>query len=67
VRAALREALQFVADDFAAFPRLPIALGVLLAVAAHLLIDPIVAGPAFSVGLFGGLAWRSSGDDLPGL
>ena len=67
MRAALREALQFVADDFAAFPRLPIALGVLLAVPAYLLIDPIVAAPAFSVGLFGGLAWSRSTDDLPWL
>jgi hypothetical protein len=67
VKAALRDVLEFVANDFAAFPRLPIVLGVVLAVPAYLLITPIVAGPAFSVGLFAGLAWGSSSDDLPWL
>lgn len=60
---ALRDALQFVADDFAAFPRLPIALGIVLALPAYVLIAPAVAGPAFALGLVGGIAWAGSLDD----
>jgi hypothetical protein len=59
VRESLRDALRFVSEDFAAFPRLPIVLGVLLAIPAYLLIAPAFAGPAFSVGLLAGLARAS--------
>jgi hypothetical protein len=59
--------LRFVAEDFAAFPRLPIVLGLALAVPAYLLIAPALAGPAFSLGLLAGLAWAWSPDDLPWL
>lgn len=63
----LRELLRYVADDFAAFPRLPIVLGVALAIPACALFGAAVAGPTFAVGLAAGLAWSWSPDDLPWL
>jgi hypothetical protein len=63
----LRELLRYVADDFAAFPRLPIVLGIALATPACALLGAAVAGPAFALGLAAGLAWSWSPDDLPWL
>ena len=67
VKANLRELLKFVEDDFAAFPRLPVVLGVVLAVPAYAFLGPALTGPAFSLGLVAGLAWAWSPDDLPWL
>jgi hypothetical protein len=57
VRETLLDVLQFMADDFAEFPRLPIVLGIALALPAYLLMGPALVAPAFSLGLLGGLAW----------
>jgi hypothetical protein len=63
VRETLLDVLQYMADDFAEFPRLPIVLGCVLALLAYAVMGPVLAGPAFSIGLLGGLAWVSVGDD----
>jgi hypothetical protein len=62
VRKTLLDVLQYVADDFAEFPRLPIVFGCVLALLAYAVMDPVLVGPAFSIGLLGGLAWVSAGD-----
>ena len=67
LREFFRSVAGFVSDDFAAFPRLPIVLGVALATPACALFGAAVAGPAFALGLAAGLAWSWSADDLPWL
>ena len=65
VRESLRDLIEFLADDFAAFPRLPIVLGIALAIPAYLWMGSLLAAPAFSVGLLAGLARAGSGGGPP--